>query len=171
VIMLEIRVGEGIVARTPEIITSGGLGSCVVVTLYDLRQKLGGMAHIMLPYSTNPPLPPFAKGERGGIISKLTYRFADTAIAFLFRKMINEGAVVNNIIAKIIGGARMFEFDGDDRPRIGEQNVLGVQYVLKKQGIPVIGKDIGGHYGRSVEFYLDSGRVIVKAVGIEDKEI
>jgi chemotaxis protein CheD len=61
-IMLEIRVGEGIVARTPEIITSSGLGSCIVVTLYDLRQKIGGMAHIILPYSTNPPLPPFSKG-------------------------------------------------------------------------------------------------------------
>ena len=188
--MLEIRVGEGIVARTPEIITSSGLGSCIVVTLYDLRQKIGGMAHIMLPYSIqmsdkhivghsrengNPEL---MKLDSCWSLSRTVirgrndiYRFADTAVASLLKEMLNEGARIQDIIAKIIGGARMFEFDGDNQPRIGEQNILGVLYILKKEGIPVIGKDIGGHHGRSVEFRLDSGKVVVKAIGMEDSEI
>ncbi|OGP49697.1 MAG: hypothetical protein A2Y79_05265 [Deltaproteobacteria bacterium RBG_13_43_22] len=53
-----IIVGEGVVSRSPAVFSSVGLGSCVVVTLYDTKRGIGGLAHIMLPgnrrRTTNP---------------------------------------------------------------------------------------------------------------------
>ena len=173
--MLEIRVGEGIVARTPEIITSGGLGSCIVVTLYDTRMQIGGLAHIMLPYSkmwNNSRLEirvSELQAPKPELISP--YQFADTSVTALLKEMQREGARIEDIVAKMVGGAKMFYFNGENSPGIGEQNIAYMQKNLRKEGVPLIGKDIGGHHGRSIEFYLDSGRVIVKAVGIKDKEI
>ena len=54
---------------------------------------------------------------------------------------------------------------------IGEQNVKSIRRLLERERIPLIGFDVGGKHGRSVEFYLDSGRVVVKAFGREDREI
>lgn len=54
---------------------------------------------------------------------------------------------------------------------IGKQIVERVMDVLKREGIPVAGRDTGGRHGRNVEFHLDSGRVVVTAFGMEDREI
>ena len=38
--------------KNPDSIISYGLGSCVGIALYDSQAKVGGLAHIMLPDST-----------------------------------------------------------------------------------------------------------------------
>ena len=52
-----------------------------------------------------------------------------------------------------------------------EQNILSIRHILRGEQIPLVGEDTGGHHGRSVEFHLDSGRVIVTAIGKEDREV
>jgi len=157
--VLEVSMGKGAVTRAPHIISSSALGSCVVVTLYDNDLKLGGMAHIMLPDSNslNGYHPP--------------YQCADTAVATLMKELRSMRASPQNVVAKLVGGAKMFLSSGDSSPGIGEQNIVSVKRVLKRERIPIIGENTGSSYGRSVEFYLDSGKVIVKAIGQEVKEI
>ena len=156
---IEVMMGGGAVTTAPHIILSSGLGSCVVVTLYDTERKLGGLAHVMLPDSDslNGYHPP--------------YQCADTAIAALIKELRTIRARPLDMIAKLVGGAKMFLSGDDLSPGIGEQNIISVKYILKRKRIPVIGENTGGNYGRNVEFYLDSGKVIVKAIGREDKEI
>jgi len=156
---IEVTMGKGAVTRAPHIISSSGLGSCVVVTLYDTKQKLGGLAHIMLPDSNSlngyHPL----------------YQCADTAIATLTKELRTMRASPGDMVAKLVGGAKMFSSDDDFSPGVGEQNIISVKRILKQKRILVIGENTGGNYGRNVEFHLDSGKVMVKAVGREDKEI
>ena len=38
--------------KSPDMITTIGLGSCIGIALYDPVKKIGGLAHIMLPDST-----------------------------------------------------------------------------------------------------------------------
>lgn len=155
--MIEVGIGEGTVASHPYILTSTGLGSCVVVALYDTRCRLGGTAHIMLP-------------EHPGSGNNSKYAYADTAIEKLLKEMQCKGAKLHDVVAKVAGGARMFSY-GDKGEGIGEQNVARVRDVLGKKGIKVAGEDTGGSYGRSVEFYLDTGKIVVKSLGREDKLI
>ena len=152
-------MGKGAVTRAPHIISSSGLGSCVVVTLYDAKRKLGGLAHVMLPDSKN----------LNGYHSP--YQCADTAIATLIKELRTMRASPRDMVAKLVGGARMFLYSDDFSQGIGEQNINSVKRILKHERIPVIGENAGGNYGRSVEFYLDSGKVMVKSIGQEVKEI
>ena len=156
---IEVPMGRGAVTRAPHIILSSGLGSCVVLTLYDTERKLGGLAHIMLPDSNN------LNGYHPA------YKCADTAIATLIKELRSMRATPQNMVAKLVGGAKMFLSSDDFSLGIGEQNITSVKLILKRKRIPVIGENTGGNYGRSVEFYLDSGKVIVKAIGQEVKEI
>ena len=156
---IEVTMGRGAVTRAPHIILSSGLGSCVVVTLYDAKRKLGGLAHVMLPDSNslNGYHPP--------------YQCADTAITALMQEMRGMRATPRDMVAKLVGGAKMFSSNDNFGPGIGEQNIISVKHILKWKRIPVIAENTGGDYGRNVEFHLDSGKVMVRAIGREDKEI
>jgi len=156
---IEVTMGGGAVTTAPHIILSSGLGSCVVVTLYDTERKLGGLAHIMMPDSNN------LNGYHPA------YQCADTAIATLIKELRSMRASPRNMVAKLVGGAKMFLSSDDFGPGIGGQNIISVKQILTRRRIPVIAENTGGNYGRNVEFYLDSGKVMVRAIGREDKEI
>ena len=156
---IEVTMGGGAVTTAPHVILSSGLGSCVVLTLYDTERKLGGLAHIMLPDS----------GSLNGYHPP--YQCADTAIATLIKELQTMRASPRHMVAKLVGGAKMFLSSDDFGPGIGGQNIISIKCILKRRRIPVIAENTGGNYGRNVEFYLDSGKVMVRAIGREDKEI
>lgn len=155
--MLEvIRVGMADlkVACHPSILTTLGLGSCVGITLYDSKKKIIGMAHIMLPSSKIAT----ANTNRA--------KFADTGIVDLLAKMISLGADRKEIISKIAGGAQMFNFAGSNETlKIGARNSEATKKVLKELGIPIVGEDIGGNHGRTIEISSEDGKLMVKTIG------
>lgn len=156
--VIEIGMGDGVIAMAPHIVWSKGLGSCVLVTLYDMQRKIGASAHIMLPNSES-------------LNGRTPYQCADTAIAAMLEGLQGKGTRLQDMVAKMAGGARMFS-DYEDRDQgIGAQNITSIRQILSKEGIPLIGEDTGGSYGRSIEFHLDSGRLIVRAIGKKEKEI
>ena len=156
---IKVGMGEGAVTGTPHIISSTGIGSCVVVTLYDTCIQVGGLAHIMLPdsYNVNGQRPP--------------YHCADTAITTLLNSLQIQGAMRESLVAKLIGGAQMFTGNNGLSQGIGTQNVISIRQILSRERLRLGGEDTGGSHGRSVEFHLESGRVIVRAVGGEDVEL
>jgi len=93
-------------------------------------------------------------------------KFADTGIMLLLEKMSEAGASVNNMVAKLAGGAQMFTFSGSsDMIRIGQRNVEATKAVLQQLNIPVISEDTGGNYGRTIEFFSEDGRLMIKTIG------
>lgn len=158
----EIRVGiaDYKTGRTPDKIMTIGLGSCVGIALYDSINKIGGLAHIMLPDSsqfsnvTNPA------------------KFADLAIPSLLRKMEAIGANKRMITAKIGGGASMFNFsDKNLILDIGSRNVKSVKEVLARLSIPIRGEDTGGNQGRTMVLEAETGRTYIKMVSREIREL
>jgi chemotaxis protein CheD len=158
----EIRVGIADLntAEPPKKLITVGLGSCIGIAIYDSTTKIGGLAHIMLPDSTqfsnvNNPM-----------------KFADLAIPLLLEKMQKEGASNRNLKAKIAGGASMFNFsDKSMIMDIGNRNSNSVKKVLKDIGIPILSEDTGGNKGRTMVFDPANGVVQIKTVGIGIKEI
>ena len=176
--IIEVSMGDGVVTRTPHIIWSKGLGSCVVVVLYDTRRKIGGLAHIMLPDSSQMQNPDCRMGNpkstfdnRHSTIDNSSYRCADTAIAALLEGLQSKGATLQDMVAKMVGGARMFSDYNGSSTSVGAENIMSIKHILRRERIPLMGQDVGGNYGRSIEFHLDSGKVIVKAIDKEDREI
>lgn len=163
-----IEMGEGVIAEAPHVIVSQGIGSCVVVALYDTKLKVGGLAHIALPDSRMRGTVRGSKSQCTGYT--MPYQCADTAIAALLEGLGNRGSSRSNIVARMAGGARMFPSYSDTSTGIGEQNIVSIMRLLEKEHIPIMGLDVGGNHGRNVEFCLDSGRIIVTALEKEDKE-
>lgn len=160
--MIKVGMADLKVCLYPNAVTTLGLGSCVGIALYDPVTKIAGLAHIMLPDSTQ-----IRNNENKA-------KFADTGILELVEKMTVAGANKSRLVAKIAGGAQMFAFqnaDNSDMVRIGERNVESTKRVLKTMNIRILAEDTGLNYGRTVEFYSETGDFVIKSVGKPIKTI
>lgn len=159
-VVIKVGMADLKTAKAPDILTTLGLGSCIGIALWDSTTKIGGLAHIMLPDST--------KIRNNSNIAK----FADTGIVELVRQMEALGAPKRRLVAKIAGGAKMFEVSGTTSVgNIGEKNAIASKKVLEELGIPILAEDTGLNYGRTVELDCSNGDYIIKAVGKSVKTI
>ena len=148
------------ICKSPDTITTLGLGSCVGIALRDPVTKIGGLAHIMLPDSKE--------------ITSVTHvpKFADTGIEELVKKVTEAGAVRSRLVAKIAGGAQMFAMSTNSSTmKVGERNVIAVKKKLKEMGIRLLAEDTGDSYGRTVVFDPETGNYTIKTVGKPEKII
>lgn len=138
----------------PGVIMTIGLGSCIGISLYDKKRKIAGLAHIMLPDSTQ-----FSE-------VKAPMKFADLAIPMLIEKMQKKGCVKEDLVAKIAGGASMFNFsDSKVNSDIGSRNAISVKEALKRNNIPILAEETGGNKGRTMIVNSEDGVVTIRVVG------
>jgi chemotaxis protein CheD len=158
--LIKVGMADYKVGQNPASLISYGLGSCVGIALFDPIAKVGGLAHIMLPDSTQ------ARATDNPA------KFADTALPLMLSDIIKLGGTKSRIVAKIAGGAQMFTFtNATDIMRVGERNAEAVRLVLKKLDIRLLAEDTGGNYGRTVELKLDTGIFRVKTIDKGEKEL
>lgn len=151
---IKVGIADLNLVLPPGTIITIGLGSCVGISLYDKSKKIAGLAHIMLPDSSQ-----FSE-------VKTPMKFADLAIPILLEKMIEKGCKSNQLTAKIAGGASMFNFtDKSIISDIGTRNVASVKAALEKERIPIIAEDVGGNKGRTMIVDSEDGKVTLKIVG------
>ncbi len=158
--VIKIGIADIAVSKDPDIITTLGLGSCIGIAMFDPSTKVGGLVHVMLPDST--------KIKQNANPAK----FADTGITDLLNRMVKAGANKARIVAKIAGGAKMFEVSGTtDVGNVGERNAQASKDKLRQLGIRLIAEDCGANYGRTVELNCATGEYVIKAVGRPVKTI
>jgi len=152
--MIKVGMADANICRSPDAITTLGLGSCVGVALYDKTTQIAGLVHVMLPDST------MVRQNQNKA------KFADTGIDLLIQMLTREGARRQALTAKIAGGAQMFAFSSNnDMLRVGQRNVEAVKRKLNSLGIRILAEDTGLNFGRTVEFYPANGEFLIKAVG------
>lgn len=158
--VVKVGMADLNICKSPDVITTIGLGSCIGLTLYDPVSKIGGMVHYMLPDSTQM--------RNNSNIAK----FADTGIDELLRQVTKAGANRSRLVAKMAGGAKMFEVSGmSNVSNIGERNAIAAKEKLKELKIRLLAEDTGLNYGRTVELHCDTGDFYVKAIGKTPKII
>lgn len=157
---LMVGLGEVKTSQDPEeVLTCLGLGSCIGVCMYDPVARVAGMVHVVLPNSDGKP-----ENSRG--------KYADTGVPLLLEMMLERGATKSRVIVKIAGGAQISRAKGmGDAFQIGERNLEAVGAVLDANSMRVKGSDTGGHHGRTMRFYLDTGKTLVTTAGKEIQEI
>lgn len=158
--VIKVGMADLKVAKSPDTLTTLGLGSCIGLTLYDPVVKVGGMVHYMLPDSTQL--------KNNTNIAK----FGDTGVKELLRQILALGANQRRLVAKIAGGAKMFEVSGlSSVGNVGDRNTEQAIQMLKQLGIPLIAQDTGLNFGRTVELNCENGEFLIKAVGKPKKVI
>lgn len=158
--MIKVGMADLKVCKCPDVLTTLGLGSCVGVALYDPVSKVSGLLHCMLPDSTQI--------RNNSNLAK----FADTGIDELIRQMQSLGANRSRLVAKLAGGAQMFAMtSANDSLRVGERNAEAARKKLRELNIRILSEDCGLNYGRTVEFYSETGNYVIKSVGKSIKTI
>lgn len=158
--IIKVGMADLKICKSPDAVTTLGLGSCVGIALRDPGSGVGGLAHIMLPDST-------AIKDNSNIP-----KFADTGIDELVRQIVASGGARARLVAKIAGGAQMFAFQNkSNMVRVGDRNVEAVKAKLLTLRIPILASDTGENYGRTVIFYPGNGDFIIRAVGKPEKVI
>lgn len=142
-----IHVGQIHIDIAPVSITTV-LGSCVAVCLYDTRLRIGGMNHYLLPFWNG-----------NGLQSS---RFGNISIPKLIENMLDKGAKISTLEAKIFGGASINISSYNVTMMVGEKNILVAREILKEYKINIVAEDVGGKNGRKIQFHLDQGKVLLK---------
>jgi len=142
--ILYVLTGEVKTGSNKEILRSSAIGSCIVIVIYDLKLKIGGMAHIMLP-GTAPENTKYDKT-----------RYAHNAISELIEKMDVLGAKIEDIEFCVVGGANVLKRENDT---IAQNNIDGILNLLKKQNFRIKAKSVGGTERRSATLNIKTGKL------------
>ncbi len=152
----QVRIAEIVVQRESGLLITVGLGSCVGVGLYDPVTRTAGLAHILLSDSRQ------FNGKSSNLL-----KYADTALPLMMDKILKGGALKKNLVAKIAGGSQLFKYNitgGVSNESVGKKNIMAVKKALLEMGIPILGEDVGGNYGRTMRMHVDSGQVEISSL-------
>ena len=141
-----------------EILVTYSLGSCIGLSLTAPSLGAAGLLHSMLPQGSIDP----DKARRRPAL------FVDLGVQALIDSMLALGVKRRNIVAKVAGGAAVF----DDRGmfRIGERNYATLRKILWKNDILIAAEDVGGTKARTMYVSVATGRVILRS-GTEEVEL
>ncbi len=155
-----VGMGELQVSDDPHaVLTCLGLGSCIGFTAYDAMAKVAGMVHIVLP-------------DSGGKTGAVAGKFVDTALPALMEEMQKLGAEKRRMLVKISGGAQMSLAAGSSGIfKTGERNLEATRIMAAEHGLKIAAADVGGHSGRTLRLYVESGKVTVTTAGTETKDL
>lgn len=158
-VVISVGMADYKTAKAPDLLLTAGLGSCIGICIHDPLLKVGGMAHIMLPT---------ASGSLGGNPAK----YADTGLELLLKEIAAMGANRSRLRAKMAGGAQMFSFPGKPPVlKIGDRNAEAVEKELKRHGIPLLVKDVGGSFGRTIHFDVGTGELRIRTINHGEKVV
>ncbi|MET0064862.1 MAG: chemotaxis protein CheD [Candidatus Thiodiazotropha sp.] len=158
-----IDPGEYHVVRGSGIITTL-LGSCVAACLWDEKTSIFGMNHFLLANHRYAKKMPVIVSEAG--------RYGIHAMELLINNMLKMGAHKSALQAKIFGGANVLYSLFQDRSMyaIGDINNRFIMEFLKKEKIPLIASDLGGNYGRVINFVGSDYSVYLKRINKKESE-
>lgn len=149
-VKIYLKPGEAVVSRRPVLVATV-LGSCVAVTMYSEKIRVGAICHAMLPSSSC---------KQNDLLC------VETALDYMYRKMMAYGAG-NDMVVKLFGGAQVLDAVNysSDKLTVGEQNVARAEEVLRMLGLKVAKANTGGVCGRKLFFSIKNGDVYLRKMG------
>ncbi|MGE0383791.1 MAG: chemotaxis protein CheD [Gammaproteobacteria bacterium] len=126
------------------------LGSCVAVTVWHPRHRLGGMCHCVLP----------GRSRGGSGVADL--RHVDDALDTLVLDLRSQRVPMHEVQCKLFGGGRMFSSLYEDGEAVGRRNVQSALDAIDRVGLRLSGWHTGGNGHRNVVLDLWSGAVWVR---------
>lgn len=149
-----VKLGQVIYTENPDPYNLLGIGTCLGIYMFDLKNARYMMAHTMLPTMEH---------MRPHVSDEMPARFTDQGIHFMLRRLLREGSSKRDIKVRIAGGAQIY----NDSLNIGTRNIEIARQILNDENIEILGEDVGGHIGRSIlEFYKD-GTMYIKKNGVK----
>jgi chemotaxis protein CheD len=162
---LAVGLGEIKISNNPQdVLVAYGLGSCLGIGFHDPVMHISGLLHAILPSSPDNGHRSDSAGQPG--------KYVDSGIAALLSMMIKMGADRRRLIVRYAGGANMLTAPGFSQVmNIGSRNTDVAVATLSALTMKVCGHEVGGNIGRTVRFYVTDGRMTIRTVGNQEREI
>ncbi|MEV4510068.1 chemotaxis protein CheD [Dactylosporangium sp. NPDC049525] len=126
------------------------LGSCVAITLWHPRLRVGGMCHYLLAHRPAPTAD----------LPGLSGRYADEAVQLFLGEMDRNGTRPTEYEAKMFGGGDQFPGSSPGpAPHVPKDNIAIGMRLLRRHGFHLTAKHLGGTGSRQLVFDLDTGDV------------
>jgi len=153
---LVVDISDLRVSNDPDTeIVTYALGSCIGVTVWDPKRKVGGLLHYLLPLSSASP---DKAGDRPAM-------FADLGIPLLFERMYSFGSVKRDLVVTVSGGACI---NGDQNVfNIGKRNYSTLRKMFWKNDVMISAEEVGGGVSRTVRLDVGTGTVLLRVQGEE----
>ena len=129
------------------------LGSCISITLWHPRKRIGGMCHYMLTERSR-------QSVRAAKVA-LDGRYASEAFALFLQHVEAVGTRPSEYQAKLFGGGNMFNGGVSGKMDIGPRNIEYGRQLLASKNIAVMAEHVGGSGRRKLHFELWSGDVLL----------
>jgi len=147
--LLVAGIGEMVMSNSPDgHLIAYGLGSCVALSVWDPRTKVGGLAHFMLP--------------SGPANATSPVKFIDSGLDTYLKAVEAKGAFLGRSILKAAGAASMLTIGGG--LAIGKRNAESLQAALTERGLTLKAVSLGGTAGRTVQLDVADGRFLIKSL-------
>jgi chemotaxis protein CheD len=156
-----VGLGEIKVSTDPQdMLVAFGLGSCLGIGFHDPVTRVTGLLHAILP---NVP---------SGVIPDQPGKYVDSGVKAMLEQMQRLGADRRRLIVRYAGGANMLTAPGFSQTmNIGARNVETACTALNALNLRILGHEVGGVTGRTVRFYVADGRMTIRTVGNQEREI
>jgi chemotaxis protein CheD len=132
--------GEYATSDDPYEVLTTILGSCICTCMHDPVARVGGINHFLL-------------GDIPTDQSQST-KYGVHSMELLINGLLKRGARRERLLAKLAGGAKMLNGVSD----IGAANAAFATQFLHREGIQVIGRNLGGDMARRIRFWPATGR-------------
>ncbi len=146
-----LHPGELVICPDPTRVVTV-LGSCVSVTLFCRRLRLGAICHGTLPSCRD------LTGCTEHCID--AFKFMDCAIHHMLREFRKLGIANREIEVKVFGGADTLRSKTSNT--IGSKNIEITLDILGKERLGVLAADVGDNFGRKLIFLSHTGEVFLK---------
>jgi chemotaxis protein CheD len=154
---IHIQPGESHLIREPGILCTL-LGSCVGITFWVERLRVGGLCHPMLPAV------PAREADRQDRASGR--RYVDFTIRDMAQQLDSLGVARAETVVKVFGGADVLNFGNrNSRATVGRLNGEAAERVLCEERYRVAASRLGGGVGMQIHFNTTSGDVLLRPFG------
>jgi len=153
--VIHLKAGEIYIAEKPTLVATV-LGSCISVTMFSNRLKIGAICHGALPV--------YKKNRCIRETSNEPFKYVDYSISYMVSQLSNYGIKTCEIEVKLFGGADMFSFNNgnENKLTVGQQNIQVALNTIKEEKLRLMVSDTGGKRGRKIFFYTHTGEVLLK---------
>ena len=145
-----LKPGDIYVGKAPAEVSTV-LGSCVSITMFSERLKLGAICHALLP-----------SGHTSRDRDK--FHYVDSSILSMLSMFEKMGVKSGELEIKLLGGGDMFERISGNTISVGTKNIETALQVLKNNNLELTGSDVGGTMGRKIYFCTRTGKVLIKRI-------
>jgi chemotaxis protein CheD len=131
------------------------LGSCVSVTFYCARRRVGAICHALLPRCPAPAACRSRCADHG--------RFVACVLPALLKRLRGLGIAPRDVACGVFGGSDLFGIEG--RSAVGRGNAETALGFLEAARLRPAARDTGGRTGRKLIFDTETGEIWLKRLG------